>query len=91
MPGGYGTLDEFFESLTLIHTHKVKSFPVVVMGKEFHKKLIEHLQNIKEAGTISEEYLKMFLFTDSVQEASAYIEKNAVKKFNLQNIKTSMP
>ena len=91
MPGGYGTLDEFFESLTLIHTHKIKRFPVVVMGKEYHKKLIEHLQIMKEAGTISEDDVKMLLFTDSIEEASRHIETHAIKEFNLRKKRAIFP
>ena len=44
MPGGFGTLDELFESITLFQTKKIKDFPVIVMGNEFHKKIIEHVK-----------------------------------------------
>lgn len=84
MPGGYGTLDEFFESLTLIHTHKLKRFPVVLFGKSFHKKLYEHLQLMVNEGTIIAEDISMFLFTDSIEEAAQYIERNAIDTFHLR-------
>lgn len=67
-PGGYGTLDEFFESLTLIQTGKMPEFPVVLFGKDFHKGLYEHIQKMKLENTISEEDASMFLFTDDLDE-----------------------
>lgn len=83
MPGGYGTLDEFFEALTLIQTNKVKNFPVVLFGTEYHKKLYEHLQFSLKERTISEADMKMFFFTDSIQESIQFIEHNAIQKFHL--------
>ncbi|MFI5163874.1 MAG: TIGR00730 family Rossman fold protein [Bacteroidia bacterium] len=84
MPGGYGTLDEFFEALTLIQSNKVKHFPVVLFGTEYHKKLYEHLQFAISQKTISEDDLAMFFFTDSIPDAIQYIEHNAVQKFHLR-------
>lgn len=91
MPGGYGTLDEFFEAITLIQTHKVKHFPVVLFGKEYHKNLYEHLQIARQEETISSDDINQFLFTDSIREAVDYIEHNAVKKFNLKKKKQFKP
>ncbi len=90
MPGGFGTLDEFFEALTLIQTNFIKRFPVVLMDKEFHKKLNEHFEVMIAAGTILEEDTKLLLYTDSVDEAMEHIEKNAVERFNLKK-KKPMP
>ena len=84
MPGGFGTLDEFFEAITLIQTHKMKNFPVVIMGKEYHKQLMEHFEIMEKATTISAADKSLFLFTDDVQEAITYIEVNAIKKYNLR-------
>jgi uncharacterized protein (TIGR00730 family) len=84
MPGGYGTLDEFFEAITLIQTDKIKHFPVVLIGKEFHKNLNDHLLQLCKAGTISQTDLNLFLLTDSVEEAIRFIEKNAIIQFNLR-------
>src|SRR6187549_1347136 len=69
MPGGFGTLDEYFEALTLIQTKKISVFPIVIMDKEFHKDIIDHIEKMKLAGTISPEDLDLCLFTDSVEEA----------------------
>lgn len=84
MPGGFGTLDEYFEALTLIQTRKISEFPIVIFGKEFHHDLVEHVEKMKTAGTISEADEKLFLVTDSIEEAVAFIQKNSVIKFNLQ-------
>lgn len=83
MPGGYGTLDEFFEALTLIQTNKIKHFPVVLFGKEYHKNLYEHLQSNLKEGTISEADMKTFFFTDSIPDAIQFIKHNAIQKFHL--------
>jgi uncharacterized protein (TIGR00730 family) len=91
MPGGYGTMDEFFESLTLIQTHKMKNFPVVVMGKEYYGDLIAQVNRMVSEKTISEEDRKLFLFTDDVQEAILHIETYAIKKFNLRQYEPIKP
>lgn len=83
MPGGFGTLDELFESLTLMQTEKVKRFPVVLMGKDYHKHLFEHMQLMVEEKTINPEDAEMFLFTDSVEDAMAHIRKHAIEGFKL--------
>lgn len=83
MPGGFGTLDEFFEAVTLIQTGKSKPFPIVIMDKEFHQKLVDYFLFMEKAGTISKKDLEMFLVTDSVEEAVKYIDENSIKKFDL--------
>jgi len=91
MPGGYGTLDELFESLTLIQTGKIEKFPVVLMGKEYHKVLYEHIKLMIREKTISPKDIDLFLFTDSVEEAIAHIEKHAVEGFGLTKKKRYSP
>lgn len=77
-PGGYGTLDEFTEILTLVQTKKIKPVPIVLYGKGFWDPIVtmfrEHL--LEGYGTISEEDLALFVVVDSVEEAFAYIQKN---------------
>ena len=73
MPGGFGTLDEFFETVTLIETKKIDHFPVVIMGLEYHKYLIEHIQVMIAGKTISEEDSKLVIWTDSVEDAIQHI------------------
>ncbi len=81
-PGGFGTMDEFFESLTLIQTGKVsKKLPMVLFGKDFWNEVM-NLDAMVKYGTISPEDLDLFIFTDSVDEAYTYIttelEKHAL-------------
>jgi uncharacterized protein (TIGR00730 family) len=84
MPGGFGTLDELFEAITLIQTKKIKDFPVIVIGKEFHKEMIAHVQLMKAQGTISPEDDQLFLVTDSVEEAIQVLKEKSIKRFNLR-------
>jgi len=90
-PGGFGTLDEYFEAITLIQTKKISEFPVVIMDKEFYKHIIAHIDLMKQQGTISAADMKLFFFTDSVDEAVSYIQTNAIKKFNLRPAKPFKP
>lgn len=83
LPGGFGTMDELFEALTLVQTRKTKDFPVVIMGKEYYKPMIDFVKSMANAGTIDEKDVILFHYTDSVEEAIAYIQKNAVEKFGL--------
>ena len=91
MPGGFGTLDEYFEALTLIQTKKISEFPIVILDKEFHKALIEHIEKMKVSGTVSPSDLNLCLFTDSVDEAVDHIKENSIKKYNLQPKKPYKP
>jgi uncharacterized protein (TIGR00730 family) len=80
-PGGFGTLDELFESLTLIQTRKIKHFPVVLFGSEYWGGLLEWLRNTTEvAGNISPGDLELFKVTDSPEEAVEHV----VKRYNHQ-------
>ncbi len=83
MPGGAGTMDELFETLTLIQTKKISNFPVVIIGKEYWQNLTELLDDFVKQKTISEEDLKLFILTDSVDEAIEHIQKNTIEKYNL--------
>jgi len=69
MPGGFGTLDELFEALTLIQTHKISRFPVIMVGIDYWSGLVDWIRTrmIKE-GTISEADLDLFVLTDSNDE-----------------------
>jgi uncharacterized protein (TIGR00730 family) len=83
MPGGFGTLDEYFEALTLIQTGKISRFPIVLFDKEFHDSLMAHNEKMKEEKTISENDLSLFLYTDSVQEAVNFVREKAIEGFGL--------
>jgi predicted Rossmann-fold nucleotide-binding protein len=84
MPGGFGTLDEYFEALTLIQTKKISGFPIIIFDKEFHKDIISHIALMKDKETISPEDLDLCLFTDSVDEAIAYLQEKSIKQFGLK-------
>jgi uncharacterized protein (TIGR00730 family) len=74
LPGGFGTLDELFEALTLVQTHKVTRFPVVLMGVAYWQGLIDWLRGtMLAAGKIGAGDLDLLLVTDEVDEAVAHI------------------
>lgn len=69
MPGGFGTLDEFFEALTLMQTHKAYPLPLVLFGRDFWGGLMDWLETkLIEYGTISEEDLQLITITDDPQK-----------------------
>jgi uncharacterized protein (TIGR00730 family) len=84
MPGGYGTMDEYFEALTLKETHKIKNFPIIIFGTEYHKALMEHVDEMKKNATISADDAHLFLVTDSIDEAVDVIIKQSIKQFDLK-------
>ena len=75
MPGGFGTMDEFFETLTLVQTRKIDDFPIVVMGTAFYRPLQDYLKFMVEQGTISPEDMNYLLFTDDPEEAVGHIRR----------------
>ena len=78
MPGGFGTLDEMFEALTLIQTAKVERKPVVVMGTDFYGPMVDWLRTkMLREGTIGESDLELLLLTDSASEAAQIVYENA--------------
>jgi uncharacterized protein (TIGR00730 family) len=91
MPGGYGTMDEFFEAITLIQTGKTMRFPVILMGKAYHEELFQYIQNMIFEKTISPEDANLFLFTDSVSEAIAHINTYAIVGFGLKKKRKMKP
>lgn len=72
-PGGFGTLDEMFESLTLIQTGRMKRVPFLLFGREFWEKIV-NWEALADAGTISEEDLDLFRFVETAEEAVALID-----------------
>jgi hypothetical protein len=75
LPGGFGTMDELFESLTLIQTGKSTRFPVVLMGTSFWGGVVEWLEHaVVEAGNISPEDMKLFSLTDDPERAVEIID-----------------
>lgn len=74
-PGGFGTLDELFETLTLIQTEKIKPMPVLLMGKKYWQGLI-NFEFLVEEGVISESDLDIFQFVESADEAWQIIHRH---------------
>lgn len=69
-PGGFGTLDELFEALTLVQTHKASTFPIVMIGTEYWSGLVEWIEKTMiEKGTISPGDMELFQLTDDPEEA----------------------
>ena len=67
-PGGFGTMDELFETLTLVQCKKAKPVPIVLFGTEYWKKVF-HPENMLEEGVIAEEDLQLFHYVDTVEDA----------------------
>jgi len=67
-PGGFGTMDELFETLTLVQCKKAKPVPIVLFGTEYWKKVF-HPENMLEEGVIAEEDLQLFRYVDTVEDA----------------------
>jgi len=84
-PGGFGTLDEIFETATLIQTQKIHEFPIVLMGVEYWQPLIDFLQEtMVRAGTIDQHDVNRLILTDSTEEAVEYIREAVINKHGLQ-------
>ena len=77
MPGGVGTMDELFEALTLVQTHKIQSFPIVLMGVDYWRGLLSWMRDtMVPAGTISPSDLDLLFVTDSIDDAIKHIFDN---------------
>ncbi len=87
MPGGFGTMDELFETSTLIQTKTIRNFPVVVYGKSYFEPLRVFLEKMKAEKTINADDLKLVLFTDDVEEGMEHIRKYLKENFYRQPIK----
>lgn len=84
MPGGFGTLDELFEALTLIQTHKIERFPIILVGTEFWSGLIDWIKQtlLAENGNISPEDIDLFEIVDTEDEVLDILN-NFYSKYNL--------
>jgi uncharacterized protein (TIGR00730 family) len=84
MPGGFGTLDEIFETVVLIQTQKIGNFPLVFMGIEYWKPLLDFLRDkLLSENTIDPADLNQILLTDSPVEASSFITRTAMQRLGL--------
>jgi uncharacterized protein (TIGR00730 family) len=76
MPGGMGTLDELFETITLIQTQKIKKIPIVLHGVEYWQNLMFFIDKMAEEGTIAYEDKKLIYLTDNVNEGMQFLIQN---------------
>jgi uncharacterized protein (TIGR00730 family) len=74
LPGGFGTMDELFESLTLVQTHKIENFPIVLMGTRYWQGLLDWIRDVMvSCGTITPADLDLIYVTDDADDAVRYI------------------
>ncbi|MFT3677817.1 MAG: TIGR00730 family Rossman fold protein [Chitinophagaceae bacterium] len=84
LPGGFGTMDEFFETLTLVQTKTLTQFPIVLFGKEYYKELVEAMNDMAERGTISKEDMNLVLVTDDMDEAMTHIKQYITSNYKIR-------
>lgn len=84
LPGGYGTMDEMFETITLIQTRVITNFPIVLYGKEYFMPLMEAIDTMVDKGTISAKDKDLILLTDDIDEAMQYISAYIAKNFKVK-------
>jgi len=87
MPGGFGTMDEFWETLTLIQTNIIHDFPVVLFGKEYFAPVQSMLNTMVKEKTISPDDLKLVLFTDDVNEVMEHIQQFVHTNYHIHRAK----
>ena len=80
-PGGFGTMDEFFEALTLMQTGKIRRFPIIMFGTDYWDDLLKWMRKtLIPAGTISKEDMNLFCITDDPEEVVRIIEESYEKQ-----------
>ncbi|MEI6950591.1 TIGR00730 family Rossman fold protein [Paraflavisolibacter sp. H34] len=84
MPGGFGTMDELFATLTLVQTKTITTFPIVLFGKEYYKELMDVLHYMARKGTISEADMALVLLTDDIDEAMEHIRKYIEQNYKVR-------
>ena len=83
LPGGFGTMDEVFETVTLIQVGKMQDFPLILMGTDYWKDLRELVERMVVEGTIDPDDARRIVFTDSPDEALRLIHEGATRNFGL--------
>lgn len=91
MPGGFGTLDELFETIVLMQTGKIRDFPVVLMGTEFWTPWMDAARNLVEQGTVDAADLSLFQVTDSPEDAVRTIRERTLSQFGLTEVQAPTP
>ncbi|MBP8725925.1 MAG: TIGR00730 family Rossman fold protein [Saprospiraceae bacterium] len=90
-PGGFGTMDELFEAMTLVQTGKLVHFPIVIYGKDFHRELLAFLDTMERHHTISPIDQRLFLVSDDADEILEHIKTNLNIKRELQPFNLTRP
>ena len=85
MPGGFGTMDEFFETLTLVQTKTITQFPIVLYGKAYYQPLMDYMKDLARETTISEDDLKLVILTDDIDEAMQHITTYISTNYTIKN------
>ncbi len=85
LPGGWGTMDELFETLTLVQTGVIEGFPVVLIGKDYYAQLMDYLHFMEGQKTISSEDLKLVLLTDDINEAMTHIRSYILDNYEVKS------
>ena len=85
MPGGFCTMDEFFETLTLVQTKTITQFPIVLYGKAYYQPLMDYMKDLARETTISEDDLKLVILTDDIDEAMQHITTYISTNYTIKN------
>jgi predicted Rossmann-fold nucleotide-binding protein len=80
-------MDEFFETLTLVQTKTVTTFPIVMFGKAYYKELMEAMEDMAVKGTIARQDMDLVLLTDDVEEAMQHISKYITTNYTIKPLK----
>ncbi len=91
LPGGFGTMDELFEALTLVQTGKIANFPIVLMGTSYWRRLLHLIHRMEREGAISPKDLSLWLTTDDLDEALTHIRQHTVEQFGLLERRVPRP
>lgn len=85
LPGGFGTMDEIFETATLIQTGKIREFPLVLLGVDYWRPLVDFMhQRLLAEGTVTQGDLDLILVTDSVDEVMEFVTERALNRFGFR-------
>lgn len=84
LPGGWGTMDEMFETLTLVQTGVMHKFPVVLIGTDYYQSLMDYIHFMEAQQTISPEDLKLVKLTDDIDEAMIHVSKYITDNYQIR-------
>ncbi|MBX2978108.1 MAG: TIGR00730 family Rossman fold protein [Flavobacteriales bacterium] len=91
MPGGAGTVDELFETVTLIQTGKVKNFPILLYGKDYWAPMLQQIDRMVAEGTIGRKELEFVFVADSVEEATTLLQDRLVAMWQEAHKRSDAP